>query len=292
MNTILLSKKTKMEILEEYNQLLKKMEELNDKAKHVHDSNSQELIQKSRAYDLNTLSTLFSTLKASVNTHLNQLYEAMLIEVKKFQELQQASDLLRHQLEVDHAVCVSAEALKNLVQTYNEKTAAFTAEIENVKKNWDREKEEHEYSTKIARQRDQELYEAEAQKKEQIYAERERALKQKEDEIRRLDEQVKKISLNLEIEFKNREKELAASMRSDFDRRLMLIQKDWEAKRDLQDIEMKNVRAQLEKQQLEASIFRKEAELANKKAQELAVKIIEHGATAKLEDQIEYKSQR
>ncbi len=275
MDTSVLAKKTKAEIIEEYNQLQKRAEELKDVSRQVHESRNQELITRSRSYDANTVSQLLSGLKASVNSSLNQLYEAIISEVKKFQELQQASEVLKKELEVDHAVRIVADSLANLMGDYEAKKKSLTEELENSKRDWEREKEEYEYTVQLTRRRDRELYEQEVQKREVALGEREQNLRNKEVEFKDLQEKVASIPSMLEREAQIKQREISQSLEEDFKRRTQAAQKEHDAAKALQQFEIKNLRDQLEKQSAEIASLKKETEQAAKKAQELAVKVIE-----------------
>ncbi|MEK7211439.1 MAG: hypothetical protein AAB731_02300 [Patescibacteria group bacterium] len=184
---------------------------------------------------------------------------------------------------------MAAETLENLMGEYEKKKKEFEeyakeqkelmgAEIIAAKRNWQREEEEYQYSFDLKRKREQALFEEEKLKKEQQLAAREGELKNREMESDKLRKEAEKFPNLLNSELQAREKEVARCLNDEWEQKAALLKKDWESEKRFYEMQIKNLEDQIKKQEAETGILKKEAEAANKKAQELAVKVIESGA--------------
>lgn len=281
-----LSRKTKTELLESYNSLLQKYEELKMTSKLVQEPQSLELLTKAEDYTSENILKSASDLKIAFTNNLNELTEKFASESKKFSELRQAIELLKKKLEIAYNIQIAADTLENLVAQHETKKRELELEIENRKRDWQREQEEYEYSTKLKQQREQNLYEEEIKAKSKQLEEREINIKNQEQEFAKLKLEVENFPKKLEQEIELRRKELAAKLQSEFKIEKEMLKKDWESNKKLLEVQNQNLEDTIKKQSSEITVLRQEAERANKKAQEMAIKIIESSSVkTKAEDQ-------
>ena len=273
------AKKTKAEILDEYNKLLEQQQELKLVSKQVHEPANQELLAKTKIYDTNHIHQTITTLKTTFNTSINQLADLLLAEAQKLQDLQRAIELSRQTLQTNYNIQVAAEALGNLIAEYETKERQLGESSTLKKRDWEREQEEYLYNTKLGRKREQELFDEQLAKKENDLKQREQIIKNQELEIASFKKQISEQPLLIEKEVKVKEKEILEKLQAEYDNKSLLLQKEWEARTNLQTLEIKNLKDILERQSTEIIVLKKETELANKKAQELALKVVE-SATA------------
>mgnify|MGYP001564497204 CR=1 FL=1 len=292
-------RKTKQEVLEEYQKLKEQFDELQAISGSAYRAENREILSKAKE-QLGGVTQSVSELKKSVGEsfdsafnqlsgNLDTLLAAILEQANKFNELEQAIELSKNHLKINHGVEVAAETLENLMGEYEKKKKEFEeyakeqkelmgAEIIAAKRNWQREEEEYQYSFDLKRKREQALFEEEKLKKEQQLAAREGELKNREMESDKLRKEAEKFPNLLNSELQAREKEVARCLNDEWEQKAALLKKDWESEKRFYEMQIKNLEDQIKKQEAETGILKKEAEAANKKAQELAVKVIESGA--------------
>ena len=93
--------------------------------------------------------------------------------------------------------------------------------------------------------------------------------------------QVEQLPEVLAKELAVKEKEVVKQLEHEQSIKIDGLEKDWSADKRLAEMKLQTALDQIKKQDAEISLLKKEAELANKKAQELAVKIVESGSRIK-----------
>lgn len=297
------AKKTKQEILADYEQLLKQFEDLKLDAKQIYRPENLEITAAAKNQTADTVSQSVAEIKKTIGSNLEELaaklngslaalLNGFLSQAKKFSELEQALELSRKNLAVHYNIQVAAETLEQLVSDYEmkkqqlEKEALarqehLDAEINSKKREQDRSAEEYDYDTKLNRKRETALFEETMAAKEKALAEREANLKQREQETAQLKKQVEQLPEDIAKEVAVREKDISKHWENDSAVKTDGLKKDWEAERKMSDLKLQNLAETIKRQDSEIISLKKETELANKKAQELAVRIIESGAKAK-----------
>ena len=299
-----IGKKTKAEVVEEYNKLLEKYDELKMASKILGEPQTLDLFSKVKDYTVNNLTASIAELKNSLNSNLTELSDKLLAEAQKLSEIQQAIELSKKNLELNYHIEIAAETLQNLIGENETKRQEFekTAEqsrrdlgeeITNKKRDWSRELEEYNYDTKIKHKREEEFYQEQKAKKEAEFLERADQLKNQETELQNLRAQAADAPKQLEKALAAKEQELAKKLRSQFDQELLSAKKDWQAEKNIYELKLNNQEEQIKKQNTEISALKQETERANKKAQELAVKVIESSSksTTKEENKDYQKTQ-
>ena len=281
-----LSRKTKTELLEDYRELQEKYEELKMTAELVHAPQSAELLEKTKAYTADTITASIAGLKTNVNATLNDLADKLVSEAQKFGELREALELSKKNLELNYNIQVAAETLQRLLREYGLKRAELEQEMADKKRDWERAQEEHEYSTKRERTRDEAAYQDLSAKREQEFKERQERLQAQEEELQALRQQAEQFPAKLDKACAQRAEEVARELHVESERQLAIEKKDWEAKKNLLDMQISNLEELAKRQNAEIASLKQETERANKKAQELAVKVIEGASRiAKSEDE-------
>ncbi len=294
-----LGRKTKQDVLEEYEKLKEQFDELKMTAKFVNSSETQgtidilrgqtkENINKSISDFKRTSAAEMSEATGKMNAALDDLLVKALDEIEKFNELQKAIEASKKNLSLHYNIQVVAETLENLVVEYENKKKRFedesqaakeifSADVAAKKRDWEREQEEYAYNLKLQRRKESDLYEEEREKQQKESEARESALSVREDEMKKLQAEAADFPKQLEKELAAKEKEVGAALGAEFKNKMELAQKDWTAEKRFYELRKENLENQIKKQDAELSLLKKEAEAANKKAQELAVKVIERG---------------
>lgn len=284
-----LSKKTKTELVEEYNKLLEKYDELKMTSQALGDKRNLEIFEKAKDYTFDKIALSITNLKNELNSILNQLSDKLFSETQKLNELQQAMELSKKHLEVNYGIQIAADTLQNLVTEHESKKKEFEKElafkkleieeeVEKVRRDRRREEEEYEYDTAFKHRRKEEAYQEEATKRENALEERERNMKEQEIEIQNMRKQMDDFPKQLDNALRQREQETTKNLKVEFEHTIGSMKKDWNAEKNIFEMQIKNLEEQLKRQSSEAIMLRQEAERANKKAQELAIKIVESGA--------------
>lgn len=288
---------TKAEITEEYQKLLEKYDELKMTAQMVGDPKSVTLLERTRDYTVDQLTKSLAEMKTAFGASLDQFAGRLTAEAQKLGEMQQAVELSRKNLELHYHIQVAAETLQQLVAEHETKQRELAKaadlerqtladEQEKARRDWTREQEEHDYRLKVQRQRAEEQY-AEAQaKREKEFRDRVEQLRQQEVDVQNLRKQVEAMPTQLERSLTQREQEVTRRLRAQADAELAAAKKEWAAAKNVLDLKISTQLEQLKQQGQEIAMLRQEAERANRKAQELAVKVIEsgRGITAKPEE--------
>jgi len=295
-----LAKKNKSELIEEYQKLLAQQDELKMAAQVAFEPGSAELIAKAKAYTAESVSRAFSEAKLAMAANFNQLGATLsdqlvtvqtdiLKTLSTFEELQQAVELTRKQLEVQHQMRVAAETIDQLIAEYDTKKQqlesefaamrqSFDAEILTKRRDWQHEREEYEYAAKRDRERTQTVFEEERQSQKKELQARVDALKQQEAEQASLSEQVQEFPARLNRELEKKSQEVKGVIDAVWKDKLETARREWEAEKNMLELRIKVLEDQGKRQDTEITRLKQESELSHKKAQELAVKVIESGS--------------
>lgn len=297
-----LGRKTKQEVLEDYQRLKEDYEELKTSSKLVYKPENQSMLarvkEETGAKVIQAISELDSATNSeltkflsNLNNILDNLSDKLADEVDKFQEVQQAIKISEQHLRINRNIEVAADTLENLVEEYERKKKIFVSETERLKeeleieaaakkREWEREREEYDYNLKLQRRKENDLYEEEKAAREKELAAKEDAARGREEEFKKLTAETSEFPKRLEKELAAKEKEVVGRFSGEFEARTALMKKDWDAEKRFYELQMENLQQQIKKQDAEIGVLRKEAEVASKKAQELAVKVIERGRDA------------
>lgn len=255
-----------------------KYEELKMTARAVSEPAASELVSRAEGYAAGQVSEAMVQLKSTVNNAVNELADKLLAEAQKFGELKQAVDLTKKNLELHYHIQVAAETLEQLVQEYRAKTVALEEEIAGRRRDWAREQEEHEYATGREWKREEELRKEAQARREQALAEREQALANRESEWQTLKQQAENFPQVLEKATAQKEQEVSKRLAAEQERQMEAAKKDWQAQKNIYELRLAGLEENSKRQAGEISLLKMEAERAGKKAQELAVKVIESNA--------------
>lgn len=279
MSTSPLAKKTKSELMEEYDKLLSQHEELRRTAQLVGDPQSVALISKVEGYTMDKLTLSITDLKSSVNATLNELADKLIAEAQKFGEIQKAIAIAKKNLELHYHVQVAADTLDRLVADYKTQSVALEENISAERRVWTREQEERDYTLTLAARRAQEEFSEREAKQDRALKERAEALAKQEQEIAQLRAQTQNFPNQLERALIQREQETAKRLRAESEAQMAGAKKDWEAQKNIHEMRVENFEERAKTQNTEINTLKGELERANKHIQELAIKIIESNAS-------------
>ncbi len=201
------TKNTKNEILAAYDELLQKVQESKtEEPKKLQEKQKQETIVKhAEGLTYENIVKNLSNLKIELSASLDKLGEQLVTEFKKFEELQQAIQLEKQSLDELYQLSANADSLSVMLLAQKEKKAQFEEEIaakrakfeeemmqtqlqwkklqeetltkqkeeaETIKKNKQREEEDYQYTLKLTRKKEADLYEEKKSKLEKELTEK------------------------------------------------------------------------------------------------------------------------
>lgn len=145
-----LAKKTKNEILDEYNKLLNQMEDAKTTAQSAFLPDNAAILSRASTYSLEPARETMSKIKTDVANKFNELslklgdalgfMDGKLVEeLKKLEEIQKAIEIAKNILESHHHLQIAANALEILVEEYKDKKQQLETEYQNIKKTSDEE---------------------------------------------------------------------------------------------------------------------------------------------------------
>lgn len=295
----ILAKKTKAEILEEYEKLRDRLDEIKANAAMVHTPASQETMGKAQSQTVAAIGEGIEGLKnifrqqendlvKNATQQLDQLAQEAFAKIRELDELQKAVELSRKTLEVDYNIRVAADTLALLISEYDAKKKTFDEEfaregqereemIRTQKRDWEREQEEYGYTMNLQHKRQEGEWMQERAQKEKELADREGALLAREEDGQRLQQTVDMLPQRMSEAERAKEQEVTARLTKEWNARIEGMQRDWEAERGMAEFRIKNLEEIIKQQTVEITQLKKETELAVKKSQELAVKVVERG---------------
>ncbi|MBI5470342.1 hypothetical protein HY968_03450 [Candidatus Kaiserbacteria bacterium] len=270
-----LAKKTKAELIEEYKQLLEKQKELEATAKEAYKPEHDELYKKVDAYSDETIERSVAQLRSTFVSALTKLADSLHSEVQKLHELKQAIEVSKQRLAFHYHVEVAAGLVEKMLADYEEQKQQLERDIVARRREWDRSQEEDAYQSTVVRKRAEEANEEKFQKREAAIEERESQFKAEVKLLEELKERAESIPQEIEKEVAKREAEFKKRLEGEFKQREDFARKESELTTKAFESDAKNLRDQLARAQGEIVAVRKDAELANKKAQELAIRVVE-----------------
>lgn len=273
--TSTLTRKTKAELIAAYEELLAKQQGMKTAAKETYASENNKLFETASTYTPESVEMAATTLRTTLIDAVGLFTDAFEAEARKFEELKQAIDLAQARLKLHHDIEVGATVLQEIIAEHEARRDELERTITTRKRDWEREQEELEYRTKTMRARSDEEQAQTHKKREALLKEREAAAEARETEFAELKMQV--ATMQSEID-KAVEKQVA-EVRKELDEvhKRSIADKDRECAHavKLLEFEKKSRDQEISRQANEIGVLRKEAEQANKKAQDLAARIIE-----------------
>lgn len=281
-----IAKRTKQELLEEYEKMQDQLEELRSTAKMVHSQPALDLVEKTKAKTPQAIDKVFADFQASLHTHLMDVRASLLEQSATLQDFQKAIELSKQQLNLQNRIALAADSLDQLVDEQTRRTAVFEIDIEKRKRDheeqillkkkiWERETEEYEYQKKLKGERDR----VETEEREKALAARETALRAQEQEIAQIKKAVEQFPKELETALVKREQETTRQLTQQFAHEKALMEKETGSQVRLLELTVKNLEERLLVSVQEVVSLKQQTEEANTKAQVLAMKAIERPTT-------------
>ncbi len=253
-------------------------------------------------------------LSVQVSKALAAVSDDLVAELQRLAMVREAVALESAELERLHKIDVLATALDQLVQDYDSKQqtlesamsfqrVAWDAEVrareraekeydENLKRLRQRETEEFEYKKTLERKKSQDRYEDELrtlEKKnrekqealEKNWQQRDAALKDREEDLARLRQEVAGFPARLQTEVERARSEAIRQTEQRFEQQLAMITKEREADRRVFELQIKALEDGIGNQAAQVAALQKQLDEAKQQVHEIAVKAIEGASGAR-----------
>ncbi len=313
-------KNTKTEMVQAYNDLLKKYQDVEKLAKSVPQEVKAKKVAEEKivkvATDLTSDKIIkgVGDLKIHINKTLTDVSDKLLGEEKKLGDIQQAIEIQKKHLEELYDIQVAAGTVHQLIQEHEEKKIAFETEMTTTRDNWEKEQESHQalivernaqvkkerereqdefdYSLKITRKKDKDAYdekkvllEKELKEKretqEKELTEREAVVVAQETELADLKAQVDAFPKELETAVAAAEKEIVEQTKKEALQNANLIGKETEGALKLAEQKIKTLEETVAKQNAQINTLSKQLQDATSQVQGIALKAIEGASGVK-----------
>ncbi len=320
---------TKQEMLEAYNAVLKQLEAQREAElkpeKRLEEKKAKEVIHVAESLSSEGVAREISNLKIETSKTLAQISDRLEEEVNKFKAVQNAITLKEKELQELYEIERSAVTLAALIESQNQKRQAFeiemaekkealSQEIETLraerekekndyeseikerditeKKRREREKDDYEYSFKREQKLTKDKFEDEKSKlekeiqvkKEQMESEikeREKAIAGREDELNELRKKVSAFPKEMETAVNKAIKETTERLSLEAKNREELMKKEFVGERNVFTTRVESLEKIVKEQNEQIAKLSQQLEKAYQQVQEIAVKTIEGSSTIK-----------
>ena len=285
------TKNTKAEILRAYEDLRQQLSadkqmQLAPAQKEERKKEEKTILDKTTACKPDSLEQDVNNIKRKVSASLDGLLTDLSKESQVLQELRQAIEIERKNLEEVRNIQLADDALKLLIDEYDQKRSDSSEEIERKQKEREREEDEYQYNLKLKRRKEEDEYEQKRQQQkakwEQEIRIREEELAKKEKEFNEQRAEFERLKAEVESYPKRQEQliervkmEVSQTLKKDFEIEKKLMEQDWSAKVQMLEIKTANLQETIKNQLVEIKSLKDALNQASAQSQKLAATVIE-----------------
>lgn len=306
------TRRTKAEVQQEFEAVRRETEatreSANPKMVEAEQRHSAEVRQAVEEISVDSVTRQISTLGTEISRTLIDMTERLTGEVDLLAKVREAVQLERQELERLHKIDIAATSLDQMVQDYERERERLEEEIQTRRSEWEqearaaererkeaeealkkqrqRENDDYEYRKQLERKKAQDKYDEEMRLREKQneerqeelerdWAQREAALKEKEEELARLRREVEEIPKRLAAERESALAEATRQAAAGYEQQILVLQKDAQAERKVAELQVKTLEETLKRQAEHILSLEKALEEAKRQVQEIALKAIE-----------------
>jgi colicin import membrane protein len=312
------ARRTKAEVEREFADVRAEVEEARQEASPKQDEVARlretELRQSVAGLTVETAVERVSELNRDIQKALAGLSEQLVEEVARLASVREAVELEKRDLARLHQIDVAATALDQLVEDHASQKREIETEIAEARASWEeetrtaererkdqeealkkqrqREIDDYEYKKTLERKKAQDKYDEEMrllEKKnqekqetlEKTWRQQEAALREREEELAALRQEVAAFPKRLEQELARASAEAARQTEARFQQETLVLRKDAEADKRLAEFRIDTLEATAAQQAAQIAALQKQLDEAKKQVQDIAVKAIEGASGAK-----------
>jgi DNA repair exonuclease SbcCD ATPase subunit len=310
-------RRTKAEVQEQFQALAETLaaeEPVDDKSRTLAAQHEAEVRASVAGIDVAAVVQRVGALGLDLTRALSDMSERLTAEVRLLTDLREAVAIERREIERLHRIDLAATALDQLVAEHEQKRQDLEREIAETRASWaaeaqksERERREQEEVLKRQRQREIEEYDYKKtlerkkaadkldeearqlerknterqQALEKSWAEREAALKEREDDIARLETEVAQFPDRIARAIDATTAEVRAEVAAEFERQLLVMRKDAEAEARVAALAQKTMEQSLATAAARIAALETQLAEAKSQVQEIAVRAIEGASGAR-----------
>ncbi|MCF8420622.1 MAG: hypothetical protein K9G63_17235 [Melioribacteraceae bacterium] len=320
---------TKKELLEAYNEIVKSVKEQEElqlnPQKIAEEKTKKEVVKKVEGINLNSIPGSINNLKSDINSTLNNLERNLEAEVKKYDDIRIAIQIKEKELHEVFEIEKSAHTLAALIESQNIKKIEFEEEmelkktttlkeIETLRAEWEREKQNHEaaikerdekekreavrlkeefdYNFKREKQIAHDKLDDELKRKEKEFNElvenktqelnkREAEISEKEKHYETLQKKLDQLQKELDTAAAKAVDETTKKLSADYKNKYEFLSKEFEGEKNVLVTKIEAYEKLINEQENKISELGKKLDQAYSKVQDIAVKTIESAGNAK-----------
>lgn len=320
---------TKKEMLDAYNELVQKIKEQQElqlnPQKIAEEKTKKEVVQKVEGVNLNSIPGSINNLKSDINSTLNTLERNLEAEVKKYDDIRNAIEIKEKELHEVFEIEKSAHTLAALIESQNIKKIEFEEEmelkktttlkeIETLRAEWDREKQNHlaeikerdekekkeaarlkeefDYNFKREKQIAHDKLSDELKTKEKEFnqnikekteelSKRESVINEKETSLNELEQRVAQFQNELNNAVAKAVEENTKKLQAEFKNKENYFIKEFEGERNVLTTKIESYEKTIKEQEKKITELSNKLDDAYTKVQDIAVKTIESAGNAK-----------
>ena len=306
------SQRSKAEVQQEFGAIRQETEatreSLSPKSIESEQRHAAEVRQAVESVSVDLVAQRIAALNGEVSHTLFDLSEKLTAEVELLARVRDAVQLERHELERLHKIDIAATSLDQLIQDYERERERLETEMQARRNEWEqearttererketeetlrkqrqRENEDYEYKKQLERKKAQDRYDEEMhllEKKneerrnelERTWAQREAALKEREDELAQLRQQVEDLPKRIAAEKEAALAEANRQVTAKYEQQVLVLQKDAEVERKVAALQVTGLQEALKRQTEQIAALEKAVEEAKRQVQDIALKAIE-----------------
>lgn len=306
------ARKPKAEVQQEFETIKREVETARESASpkniEAEQRHSAEIRQSVETISVDSVSQKISALNSEVSRTLLDLTDKLTAEVDLLARVREAVELERRDLERLHKIDIAATSIDQLVQDYARERERLETEIQTRRAEWEqearttererkegeealrkqrqRENDDYEYRKQLERKKTQDRYEEEMrqlekkneeqqQELEHNWAKREVALKEREEELVKLRQQVEDLPKRIAAEKEAALAEASRQAAANYEQRILILQKDAEAEQKVAGLQVSTLQETLKRQTEHVAALEKALDEAKRQVQDIALKAIE-----------------
>ena len=312
------AKRARVEIQQEFSALQDELEMSRDssdpKADELARHKENDVRQAVEGVSVDGVVEQISKLGLDISRALNGVSEKLVEEVNRLATLRAAVGLERQELERLHKIDVAATALDQMVQEYEKQKEQLEEEIatqrsvweengqvsererkeqeEALKKQRQRDIDEYEYKKNLERKRAQDKYDEDLRLQEKknkerqetldkSWSEREAALREQEEELKRLRKEALDFPARLQKEMDQAAAQAGKNATQQAEQQALLLKKEAEGDKRIAELQIKGLEDLVARQNGQIAELHKQMDEAKRQVQEIAVRAIEGASGAK-----------
>jgi colicin import membrane protein len=306
------SRRSKVEVQQEFDTIRSETEaareSANPKSAEAEQRHSAEVRQAVEEISVDSVAQQISVVGGQISRTLSDLTERLTGEVDLLAKVRQAVQLERQELERLHKIDVAATSIDHLVQDYERERERLETEMQTRRTEWEqetrtterdrkeaeealrkqrqRENDDYEYRKQLERKKAQDKYEEEKrvlekeneerqQELDRNWAQREAALKEREDELARLRREAEEVPKRIAAEKEAALAEATRQAASNYEQQILILQKDGQSERKVAELQVHTLQETVHRQAEQIASLDKALEEAKRQVQEIALKAIE-----------------